>query len=303
MTASPLCAVADQVAEVHHLARHRVVGGEVPTREELAEVQAVVGHGPDGRGTTPVRGHDPRRDSGRGRSGRTVGRASGRHPRAGGRGTMRHSSVAGMFRANVADHGDKTMFRLQGTTVTWAEHHARACRVGQRPAGRGRGPRRQGGLPRPQRARVLRGALRRSAGGAVNVAVNWRLAPAEMAAVIDDSRASVLVVHAEFVPVSRRHGERAALGVGAWWCSGTPRPTPIWAGPRTSPVGSATRTGSADQPATDPGHEGDPDDVSMQLYTSGTTGLPKGVMLANRNVEAMLGAGRRATPSRSARTR
>ena len=36
--------------------------------------------------------------------------------------------------------------------------------------------------------------------GAVNVAVNWRLAPAEMAAVIDDSRAQVLVVHPEFVP-------------------------------------------------------------------------------------------------------
>ncbi len=43
-----------------------------------------------------------------------------------------------------------------------------------------------------------------------------------------------------------------------------------------------------DQPATDPGHEGAPDEVSMQLYTSGTTGLPKGVMLANRNIDFML---------------
>jgi long-chain acyl-CoA synthetase len=34
----------------------------------------------------------------------------------------------------------------------------------------------------------------------------------------------------------------------------------------------------------DPGHVGSPDDVSMQLYTSGTTGLPKGVMLTNANL-------------------
>ncbi len=31
-----------------------------------------------------------------------------------------------------------------------------------------------------------------------------------------------------------------------------------------------------------------PTTSSMQLYTSGTTGLPKGVMLANRNMEVML---------------
>ena len=35
--------------------------------------------------------------------------------------------------------------------------------------------------------------------GAVNVAVNWRLAPAEMAAIIDDSEAPLLVVHTDYL--------------------------------------------------------------------------------------------------------
>ena len=38
-------AVADQVDEVDHLAGHRVGPGEVPPGEQLAEVEAVVGHG------------------------------------------------------------------------------------------------------------------------------------------------------------------------------------------------------------------------------------------------------------------
>ena len=46
-------------------------------------------------------------------------------------------------------------------------------------------------------------------------------------------------------------------------------------------------------PDTDPGHVGRPEDVSMQLYTSGTTGLPKGVMLTNANLStAVSEAGR-----------
>jgi long-chain acyl-CoA synthetase len=41
-------------------------------------------------------------------------------------------------------------------------------------------------------------------------------------------------------------------------------------------------------PAEDPGHLGGPDEVSMQLYTSGTTGLPKGVMLTNGNMSTAI---------------
>ncbi len=126
---------------------------------------------------------------------------------------MRRSSVAGMFRANVADFGGQPMFRFQGSTVTWAEHYRRACRVAQAllAEGVGIGDRvaflDRNGL---EYFEVLFGG---SLGGAVNVAVNWRLAPAEMAAVIDDSRAKILVLHPEFVPCL------AAMESGLPWVS------------------------------------------------------------------------------------
>jgi long-chain acyl-CoA synthetase len=200
---------------------------------------------------------------------------------------MNRFTVAGMICANVADAGDRPMFRVGGTTVTWAEHHRRASSVAQALLGDGVTPGdRVAFLDRNGLAyfEVLFGG---AMAGAVNVAVNWRLSPSEMAAVIDDSRATVLVVHPEFVPCL------------ADMDSGLPAVTRIVVlgdAKANADVGGASdlarRVGYEDWwgacDPVDPGHVGEPDDVSMQLYTSGTTGLPKGVMLANRNISAMM---------------
>jgi len=197
-------------------------------------------------------------------------------------------TVAGLLRTHASARPDAPMLTLHGNTVSWATHYQRACTLANALAAEGVGPgERVAFLDRSGMAYfevLFGGAL----AGAVNVAVNWRLAPAEMAAIIDDAAARVLVVHADYVP---------AL---AQMASGLPavRRIVVIGDPRVATGGggasdAARRVGYedwlADRPATDPGHRGTPEEVSMQLYTSGTTGLPKGVMLTNANLSTAIG--------------
>ena len=110
---------------------------------------------------------------------------------------------------------------------------------------------------------------------AVNVAVNWRLAPREMEFIINDAQAKVLVVSADFFPHLEEFESKlttvkkiVVLGQHArheeyetWVCR---------------------------QATDDPGVQAGADDVAIQLYTSGTTGLPKGAMLTNRNLGTLV---------------
>src|SRR5690606_21032465 len=110
----------------------------------------------------------------------------------------------------------------------------------------------------------------------VVVAVNWRLAPPEVAYVINDARADVLFVGEEFFPVVERiRGELQTV-------------RKIIAVSGSHPGWEAYETWRDRQSAEDPGLPTGPEDVAIQLYTSGTTGHPKGVQLTNRNLFTLL---------------
>jgi acyl-CoA synthetase (AMP-forming)/AMP-acid ligase II len=109
--------------------------------------------------------------------------------------------------------------------------------------------------------------------GLVTVPLNWRLAVSELTAVVRDSGATILVAHADFAEAIAEIEASAASKLSV-----------ITIGQDYEPRLMAA-------PALDPGHSGVPGDVVLMLDTSGTTGLPKGVLTTNENLNAVMTCG------------
>ncbi len=120
-----------------------------------------------------------------------------------------------------------------------------------------------------------------SKAGCVLVPVNWRLAPAEIAYIVNDSGAELLIVGDGF-------GE---IAEGLLTELPTVRTIIAFEGGHESWPDYALWRDA--QPDTAPARAAEPEDVVVQMYTSGTTGLPKGACITNLNVcsELRLGYG------------
>jgi long-chain acyl-CoA synthetase len=108
--------------------------------------------------------------------------------------------------------------------------------------------------------------------GAVIVPLNWRLSRRELRAVLDDAQARLLITDTAYVDSALELTDGATAPI------------------ELRVVGGAGSEGYeswlADHDPLDPGGRGDPSDVIVQMYTSGTTGTPKGVLTTHRNMAA-----------------
>jgi acyl-CoA synthetase (AMP-forming)/AMP-acid ligase II len=110
----------------------------------------------------------------------------------------------------------------------------------------------------------------------VMVSVNWRLAAPEILHIVNDAEAEILFVGEEYFPIidkirGQLTGVRSIIAMNG-------------VHPDFEPFARWRER----QSATDPAVPIAPDDVAVQFYTSGTTGLPKGAQLTNRNLLHLL---------------
>jgi acyl-CoA synthetase (AMP-forming)/AMP-acid ligase II len=109
--------------------------------------------------------------------------------------------------------------------------------------------------------------------GVVSVPLNYRLAPAEWAYIINDAQAKMLVAAGEYVNAA--DGIRCELQTVEGLVAVNREPPAGWVD---------YRRWIADRPETTPDQAIKEDDDIYQMYTSGTTGRPKGAVLTHRAV-------------------
>ena len=175
---------------------------------------------------------------------------------------MSFPTLLGALRRHPRTHA---AFVFEDHVTSFAELDARSDRVAQALQASGIGPgARVAYIGRNTDVffELLYGAMK---AGVVTVPVNWRLAPPEVAGIVADAQARLVVLGREYA------GDPAyAEWPGAQVLAGEAHDA--WA---------AWRDRRTAAPST---HVPAPSDVALQLYTSGTTGQPKGVMLTHANL-------------------
>ncbi|MFR9806048.1 class I adenylate-forming enzyme family protein [Pseudonocardia sp. RS010] len=170
---------------------------------------------------------------------------------------------------------DRPLLTFRGRTTTWAEFDRRvdALARGLHRLGVGRGDRVACLMHnRPEFLELFWATVRL---GALFAPVNVRLAPPELQYVISDLDPAVIATEEAFAPTATGLQGSGAVPGGAVWLSADPTPsiraTPLDALPVDGPLPAVVPE------ATDP---------AAVLYTSGTTGRPKGAVLSHGNIHA-----------------
>ncbi|WP_217554380.1 long-chain-fatty-acid--CoA ligase [Streptomyces sp. GbtcB6] len=167
-----------------------------------------------------------------------------------------------------AEHRPTTpAVRCEGRTLTYGQLHRESNRIAHAVQAAGLAPGDRVaylGKESEHYYEILFGCAK---SGTVLVPVNWRLTAPEVSHILQDSGTRLLFLEDEFAPIVEK------------------MPT---APPETTvALGEPFAAWKAPHPETDVPDSATPDTPVAQLYTSGTTGLPKGVVLAHRSFFAI----------------
>ncbi|ACY14216.1 long-chain-fatty-acid--CoA ligase [Haliangium ochraceum] len=185
------------------------------------------------------------------------------------------NTLAELIRTHGANQPEVTAFHFGDQAISYGELDARSNRVANalREAGVGAGDR--VAILDKNGVEYFELLFATAKLGAVTVAINWRLAPREIAYIVDDSQARVMVFGAEYADTMTAISDSMSR-VAKWVVIGDDD--------RFSDFG-AWRDASSDS---DPQVVTSGADIAFQVYSSGTTGMPKGVLLANENLFSLL---------------
>ena len=170
---------------------------------------------------------------------------------------------------------DAPAFVFEGRTTSFADFNIHANQVanGLIAAGVGKGARVSYlGKNSDHYFEALFGAAK---AGAVMAPVNWRLAAPEIVYIVNDCKAEVLFVGSEFAGLARQIAPELASV------------RKIIAMEGGAPEWQSFEAWRNAQSKTEPDAGTDWDDVVIQLYTSGTTGRPKGAMIRHSGILGM----------------
>ena len=185
--------------------------------------------------------------------------------------TLTPPAIFDIVDRGLAEQPNNIALAFEGSSWTWSELHDRVLRAASGLRANGVKAHDRVAFLDKNHPACLELTLAVSLLGAAHAVINFRLSKDELVYVLDDSQAEILVVGEEFVetlasireslPKLRRvivlggeHDEYESLLASA------------------EPL--------------DTRHESTPDDCFLQLYTSGTTGWPKGAMLTQRSMWA-----------------
>ncbi len=173
-------------------------------------------------------------------------------------------TLGNIARQHVAERGAKIALRGAGGALSFGELERHACQVANGLISAGVLPGDRVAYLGKNSLHYFEALLGAAKTGAVMAPINWRLAAPEVADLIEDCQPKWLLAE---------HGFEA---------------TATQIAPRIVRLDNAGRDGFAAwrdaQVASNPHHQAAVTDAALQLYTSGTTGRPKGVVLTHQSL-------------------